>query len=316
MAVDSTYRFTVGICTRNRPEDLARTLRSIQASTHPVHQVLVSDDSPGNETEDLIRAQFSGVQYTRGPRLGLGPNRNHCLALCTGTHIFLADDDLGVCPEFFARAAAVYDALPEGTEASTIVSGVERTHGVIVYPSDFNFLGFMSKSRPLDSDDPLHTMVINAAVFPRAVFARIGFDENLVYGYDEADISTRAVACGFRIVLLPDLVNDHYSSNIGRAQNVYYLHASRLYATFKRYLFVERKWMKALAFALYANTHLLAHLVKTNGVRGVRTAFDATLLATKYVLRHTMRRRDRPPLREDRTAACPLPNRTVGEVCR
>ena len=36
---------SVCICTRNRPDDLSKALKSVERSTYPAFEVIVSDDS-------------------------------------------------------------------------------------------------------------------------------------------------------------------------------------------------------------------------------------------------------------------------------
>ncbi len=292
-----TYRFSVCICTRNRPESLAQALGSVALSSCPVAQIVVSDDSSDDRTREMILRQYPHVTYNRGPRLGLGANRNAAVQKATGSHVLFLDDDAAVHPDFFAQVQHAYEILNPEVRDSTIVGGTEFCNGVHIFPSDIGFLGFMDRPRAPDSKAQLHTFVINATVFPITVFRHLGFDESLVYGYDESDLSTRCSAAGFTILLLPSAMNKHYSSPIGRKQYSSFTHGSRLYTTFKRYLFVRREPLKALIYAPYALAHLIVHGFVRDKLAGVGSALRSGAIAVGYLRRYLRQATDGPPLK-------------------
>lgn len=86
---------SVAIVTRNRPDSLERTLRSLFGQTPQPYEVIVSDDSSSDDmiqvTEKIVRAY--GYKYVKGPGKGLYVNRNFVAKHCTGTHIRTMDDD-------------------------------------------------------------------------------------------------------------------------------------------------------------------------------------------------------------------------------
>lgn len=58
-------QISVCICTRNRPEELVKAIQSIQKSTYPVHEIIVSDDSTDSRTKDIL-VDFPDVIYVQG----------------------------------------------------------------------------------------------------------------------------------------------------------------------------------------------------------------------------------------------------------
>ncbi|HEX3638704.1 MAG TPA: glycosyltransferase family 2 protein, partial [Paraburkholderia sp.] len=209
-----TPRFSVCICTRNRPGDLARALRSVEASTYAAHQIVVSDDSTDTLTREMMAADFPRVVFLEGPRRGLGANRNCALDAVTGTHVAFIDDDATLSADFLSQMA---DSLQHGGQhpEKLIITGYELNRGVPVYANATTFLGF--QSRPYRTGDHHDTVVINSAIFPAWLFKLIRFDEHLVYGYDEVDIVMRATLQGRCAVrLLPDVFNSHFPSTVNR----------------------------------------------------------------------------------------------------
>ncbi len=65
--------FSLCICTRNRPDDLRRALQSAQASTTPVHQLIVSDDSTDYRTRDMMLGEFPAITYLEGRAAASAP---------------------------------------------------------------------------------------------------------------------------------------------------------------------------------------------------------------------------------------------------
>ena len=258
---------TVCIPTRNRPDDLAECLDSIAVSSIPVTEVVVSDDSTDDCTRDLVAARYPHVKYVFGPRKGLGPNRNSAIAAASGEWILFLDDDARLGPDFLAE---MMRARYANADRRIIFTGIEKQVSGLVFPNDQTFLGF--QKRPYDSRD-VNTVVINATLFPAALFKEMLFDPRLIYGYDEVDIASCARGAGYRIVLVPSAVNLHFPSPVNRDYYSPHTEAARIYVTFKRYARAERRPLKALLFLAASFIHSMAHYVKRHGFTGIGGAF-------------------------------------------
>ncbi len=279
MSEQNAPKISICICTRNRPADLSRALASIAAGTTPPHEVIVSDDSTDDATQHLLASTFPHIILVHGPRRGLGANRNTALRATTGTHILFIDDDVLLGHNFLKQAQA--ELLP--CPPATILSGIELNHGTPVHPHKPTFLGYQAID--YQEGDTYETVVINATIFPKALFSETLFDENLVYGYEEMDFASRAVLLhGHHIAFRPALVNAHFPSPTNRDFYAPFIEASRIYVTFKRYFWVERHRAKALGFLVLAYAHILAHDVRRKGPLGVR-AFLATCSRSRSYIR-------------------------------
>ncbi|MFY9263991.1 MAG: glycosyltransferase [Solirubrobacterales bacterium] len=296
-ALPGRFHVSVCVCTRNRPDELAKCIASITASELPAHEIIVSDDSDDGFAGATRAAAAGSALYTRGPRRGLCANRNNAIAQVTGDHLLFLDDDARLARDFLSRVRECLDSETTGDPGKTIVTGRERRPGrALTAAREQSFLGFQELG--YDGDDRYSTVVINAAVFPRGLFTQIGFDERLRYGYDEVDLTTRALALGYRIVARPEAVNDHFPSPVNRGEYSAVTDASRLYVTAKRYAVTERTRLRVAAFALVAPLHLLAAAVKSSGFRGV-ARWGATLKLTLSHLRAGLGGATaRPPLKE------------------
>ncbi|MGB6015317.1 MAG: glycosyltransferase family A protein, partial [Nodosilinea sp.] len=87
---------SVVICTRDRPQQLARCLRSLQSLTTPAHEIIVIDNAPSSEATKQLVAEFPAVRYCQEPRPGLSVARNRGIAIATGDLIAFTDDDVEV----------------------------------------------------------------------------------------------------------------------------------------------------------------------------------------------------------------------------
>jgi len=83
---------TVVICTRNRPAFLEKCLEAIAALKPPPNEVLVVDNSAGNEETESIARKFS-VRYTVESIPGLSRARNRGMAESNTEVVAYLDDD-------------------------------------------------------------------------------------------------------------------------------------------------------------------------------------------------------------------------------
>jgi len=115
---------TVVICTRDRPNDLRRCLRSVQEQRYPHLRVLVVDNAPTDDATERVVHEFVGrrVEVDRivEPRPGLSRARNAAVAACPGEILAWLDDDEVADPYWLAEVAR---ALAEHPDAD-VVSGM------------------------------------------------------------------------------------------------------------------------------------------------------------------------------------------------
>jgi glycosyltransferase involved in cell wall biosynthesis len=281
MTAAGAVAFSVCICTRNRPDDLRSAIQSVARSGYPVHQLVVSDDSTTPATREMVAREFPWVTFVEGPRRGLSANRNTALAAVTGTHVLFIDDDVLLTADFLGLMAQRI-----GREASDaehlILTGPELNRGERVPPHRVTFLGFQALDyRP---HDRMYSIVVNSTVFPAGVFKAMKFDENLIYGGEEVDFASRAVLVrDYRIEQLPAAMNEHYPSPVNRDYYLPFMDASRIYVTFKRYYWMERRRLKALAFLVVVYAHSILHNLKAKGLPGLRSFATTFSLSSNYI---------------------------------
>ncbi|HXR31581.1 MAG TPA: glycosyltransferase [Solirubrobacterales bacterium] len=254
---------TVCICTRDRPRDLERAIASV-ADHAPTARVVVSDDGGGSALP--VCEGHAQVRWVPGPERGLGANRNAAVAAAETSWVVFLDDDARLGEGFVAAIDDCLMGIDPAERERTVITGRERKGDLLVEPNDVDFLGF--QRRPYEPGEPLHTVVINATVWPRRLFEEVDFDERLLYGSDEVDLCCSALGAGYRIVPCPSAVNPHDPAPSGRDGYALNASVSRLRVGMKRNR-ARSPWRAAL-FALIAPLHLLLSELRSEGLRGVR----------------------------------------------
>ena len=96
------------ICTRNRPQELARCLKSLADQTAMPAEVIVVDNAStdARAREVTIAAGFT---YVQEDRLGLDFARNAGVSAATGEIILFTDDDVRLHPRWLERMVEAFD---------------------------------------------------------------------------------------------------------------------------------------------------------------------------------------------------------------
>lgn len=109
----ATPLVTVAVCTRDRPDDLARCLDALCQLDYPHLDRLVVDNAPTSmATADTVD-RFPQVRYVREPRAGLDWARNRAILECRGEVLAFTDDDVVVDRGWVAALASAFAAAPD-----------------------------------------------------------------------------------------------------------------------------------------------------------------------------------------------------------
>lgn len=211
-------RLSVALVTRNRPESLQRTLRSLRAQATQPYEVLVSDDS-GTEHQPASRAAAleHGCRYMAGPHRGLYANRNASALACTGSHVRTMDDD----HEFPAgHIAACLDAAQRSPATVWIIGeclpGEEGGEQPWVCPPQLNPRG--SSVHP--DGGGMWAIADGAAIYPREIFDRgLRFSESFRFGAAYLEWGSRLHWLGYEIQHLNTTYVIHHMDPAARSFN-------------------------------------------------------------------------------------------------
>jgi GT2 family glycosyltransferase len=210
---------TVAICTRERPEDLARALQAATRLQPCPSAVLVVDNNPMTARTREVVAGFQGVRYVREDRPGLDAARNRALAeACTPILAFTDDDALPetdwlehLLPPFADPRVWCVTGLTLPVELETPAQEWFERH------SPFG-RGFERRMFDGTRHDPVDVNRVGAGAnmaLRRAVADEVGgFDEALDAGTasrsgGDHEMFGRLLAAGHRIVYEPAAVSWH-----------------------------------------------------------------------------------------------------------
>jgi glycosyltransferase involved in cell wall biosynthesis len=125
-------KFTISavIPTKNRPQDLQRAVSSILSQKSPPQQLLIIDQSPGDESRLAVTAMCAAMPdvqliYVHDPAIaGLAPAKAASLAHAQGGIISFLEDDVVLEPDYFAEIEVGFVGHPEMLGCCGVVAGV------------------------------------------------------------------------------------------------------------------------------------------------------------------------------------------------
>jgi len=116
------------IITLNRATLLRRTLEGLARQSRKIDEIIVIDNGPTRETEEVVSA--STARYVPEPRRGYGHARNRGLAEAVGAVIYFLDDDCVPEPDW---SGVLWNILDSG--GADLASGLsEQENGFIAIP--------------------------------------------------------------------------------------------------------------------------------------------------------------------------------------
>lgn len=216
---DAPPRVTVAICTRERPDDLARALRAVRALRPAPDEVLVVDNDPQSAaTRALVTAQ-GGIRYVLEPRRGLDVARNRALREASGDIVAFVDDDAVPEPGWVGALLANFgDPRVQCVTGLTLPLELETPAQELFEQYSPFARGFARRVFDGRVDNPLHVARVGAGAnmaMRRSVLQGVGgFDERLDAGTParsggDHDFFARLLLAGWRIVYDPAAVCWH-----------------------------------------------------------------------------------------------------------
>jgi GT2 family glycosyltransferase len=229
LAVDATAPsspdISVVICTRDRPDDLARCLQSLQQLRPRPLEILVVDNAPeGSATRDVV-ARVSDVRYVAEPRPGLSRARNAGVHAARGGIVAFTDDDVRVSPNWIAAMEHVFRDPAISVVTGLVLPAELESDSQLIFELGAGGFGQGYQRRLYDTRFFLRRRRYGAAVWRigagasmairKSLFERVGyFDERLGAGAagcsEDSEFWYRVLADGGACCYDPRVVVHHY----------------------------------------------------------------------------------------------------------
>ncbi|NQE33171.1 glycosyltransferase family 2 protein [Microcoleus asticus] len=215
---------TVAICTKDRPENLARCLQHLLKLQTPIageklyFEVLVIDNAPSDERTKELVDSLPGVRYAREQKPGLDFARNRALQEATGELLAFLDDDVTPDRQWLNGLMEAWAENPDAGGFTGLVLPYELvTEAQILFESRGGFRRGFEKIRygqilPYNPLYPCGAGIFGAGcnmAFRRDVLLKLGgFDDALdtgapLPGGGDLDIFYRVVRAGYLLVYEP-----------------------------------------------------------------------------------------------------------------
>jgi GT2 family glycosyltransferase len=210
---------TVAICTRERPDDLWRTLEAMDRLPDDGQEVLVIDNAPSTDATRRVVDQFPRVRYVFEARKGLDVARNRALREARHDIVVFNDDDALPDPGWLRALLRHFDD-PLVLCVTGLTMPLELETPAQEAFERYTPFGRGFRRRVFDGmhHDPLAVSQAGAGVnmaLRRSVLDLVGpFDEALDGGTasrtgGDHEMFTRILAEGYRIVYEPDALSWH-----------------------------------------------------------------------------------------------------------
>ena len=219
---------TVAVCTKDRPDNLARCLQSLrdlqEADNGPCFEVLVVDNAPTDGRTEKLVASLSGLRYIREPKAGLDFARNRAWQEASGEIVAYLDDDVVVDRTWYVGLREAWAENPDAGGFTGLILPYElATQAQILFEQRGGFrrgfekirYGRVLKGNPLYPCGPgIFGAGCNMA-FRRDVLLKLGgFDEALdtgrpLPGGGDLDMYYRVIQAGYPLVYEPKYLVFH-----------------------------------------------------------------------------------------------------------
>lgn len=201
---------TVVIATRNRVDELCRTVRRLtELPERPA--IVVVDNASDDGTPAVIRREFPQVTVLPLARNMGASARNTGVELATTRYVAISDDDSWWEPGSLTRAMAALDEHPR--------VGLIAARTLVESTREPDPLNAVMRDSPLPSADVPGPRVLGflagAAVVRREAFLAVGgFSEMLFIGGEEDLLAMDLATAGWAAIYLEDVTACHWPSAI------------------------------------------------------------------------------------------------------
>jgi glycogen(starch) synthase len=214
-------RFSLIVCSRNRPESLARTLLGVAQLRYRAFELIIISDPADPATAETLDRHAPAARLGYCAAANLAQARNIGLAMARGDIVAFLDDDAVPEPDWLDQLATAY-----GRPQITAAGGFIRDRNGIKFQSRIVLIDEFGADhhRPAVTQPPaggfLSLTGTNFSVRREAALALGGFDENYAYFLEETDFLLRLQQAGGQIAVIAGAEIHHgYAPSAVRKHN-------------------------------------------------------------------------------------------------
>ncbi|QJE73261.1 glycosyltransferase [Aerophototrophica crusticola] len=282
----SAGTLSVIVCTRRRPDALAKCLDALEACRGHIDELLVVDNDPADPGTFAVVQGRPWVRYVAETRPGLSRARNAGIRAAKGDLVAFTDDDVEVRPDWALRLRCAFTGPEVAAVTGLVLPASLETDAQVVFEKGFG--GFSGGFRPVAFgpdflDDyrrqgaPVWRLGAGANMaFRRDVFQGVGlFDERLGAGAagcsEDSEMWYRLLAAGLTCRYDPTAVVLHHhrrewSALRGQVHAYMKGHVAALLVQFARH----RHWGNVRRIGLSLPAHYVKLSARTLLRRGDR----------------------------------------------
>jgi glycosyltransferase involved in cell wall biosynthesis len=252
-AVRSLPSASIVVCTRDRPDELARCLPGLRQYASDDHEVIIVDNCPSDNRTEQLLVSYPEFRYVREPRAGLDVARNCGLRVARGEIVAFTDDDAQVDPGWLqALLRNMDDPMVAVVTGLTLPLELETEAQQCFEGTNGFSRGFVRREFDIGNHNPLASGQVGAGVnmaIRRSAIEEVGwFDEALDGGTltrsgGDQEFFYRVLCRGYRIVYEPRaLVWHQHRREWDALRRTVYGYGVGVFAWWTRALLVEREW--------------------------------------------------------------------------
>lgn len=215
---------SVVINTYNRAGHLRRCLDALTKQTYRNFEVVVVQGPCTDRTADVLAHFGDAVTIAATETRILGVSRNVGIAHSHGELIAFTDDDAVPDPGWLANLVPAFDDPEVGAAGGMVYrmgdGSIEWRNGILDRDGMLDPIRPEPGPFPRRRDGRLNTVSGNCCMFRReALEENGGFDEAIVFMYDESDMVQRMELSGYSVIHRPDAVVFHESARSEMREN-------------------------------------------------------------------------------------------------
>jgi GT2 family glycosyltransferase len=232
-------RFSVLICTYNRPELLAQCLDALVGRTSEKPDEIVIINGGDGRADEVVNASRQGAEGRRQEisfklvktvNKNLAASRNVGLPLCQGDIVAMTDDDAEVYPDWVTQIKRVHADHPEAGAVGGAVIGADSENDFLSRLSDI--VTFVS---PAESTYVRTVPGVNVS-YKREVIEQVGPQDETLFRGEDVDYNWRVKKLSYEVLYHPDIkVLHHHRPSLRQFLRQHYMYG-------RAYYLVRRKW--------------------------------------------------------------------------